>query len=304
MRSILIIALVLASGIPTFAQKHFELASIGTGITGGDNRNYNGKTTVMYGNFTAKAPLVQANGDVYLVGATSQWHNMHSTGTEGLVPMLDNDNSMSYGFVGAIAGYVHPFKDNVKMNIIALPYISGDFAGVSGEDLRGDFIVLFAHKKNETLNFKYGMLYINGFAGNHFWPLLGAEWIMSERSTFSIFVPQYVRYKFQATKRFDVGFNIQTQIGTYRMGSQFQSAYLEQQLGYASGTAGIFLSENIYLQAIAGYSVLRFAHIYAKDDRYDYKIGLFANKERTKLSDGYHNGPVGELKLSYLVPLR
>lgn len=296
------LALSLAVHAPLTAQKYFDVASATAGATGGDNRSQDGATTVMYGNITAKAPLVQDNGDVYLVGVTSQWQRMQSSGSASIAPSLTADKRFSYGFTGVIAGYVHPVNENIKLNLIAIPYISNDYASISSDDLRGDLIALFAHKKNETLSFKYGLLYINGFAGNLFWPLLGAEWAMSDRSTLSVFVPQYVRYKYQATTRFDIGINIQTQISTYRMSPQRQSAYLEQQLGLAAAAAGMFITKNIYLQAFAGYSVQRFANFYYKDDRYDYKIGLFASNERTKLSNGYHNGPVGELKLSYLVP--
>lgn len=301
-RFLVIIALSLAAHAFSMAQKYFDLAAATAGFTRGDNRSQDGATTIVYGNISAKAPLVQDNGDVFLVGVTSQWQQMLTSGSASYASTVTTGKRISYGFTGIIAGYVHPVNENIKLILIAIPYISSDYAGISGEDLRGDFIALFAHKKNESLSFKYGLLYINGFSGNLFWPLLGAEWSMTERSTLSLFVPQYVRYKFQLTKRFDVGINIQTQMGSYHMSQQRQSAYLEQQLGLAAAAAGIFITKNMYLQAFAGYSVLRYADFYAKDDRYDYKIGLFASNDRTKLSNGFHSGPVGELKLSYLVP--
>ncbi len=284
-------------------QKYFDLASFGTGISKGDNIYQSGTTRLNYTYGTVKAPLVQENGDIFLVGITAQWNQMHSPDSSWYAPQIVTDKSISYGHTGLIAGYVHALNANIKLNLIAIPYIASDLDDVSSEDFRADIITLFVHKKTDRLTYKYGILYANSFAGQDFWPLLGLDWTPPGKSSVAILLPQYMRYKFQATKRLDFGTNYNCQLATYRMSEERQSIYVEQQLGQITLSSGLFLSKNLYVQVFGGYSVVRYADFYQKNDTYDFKVALFANKERSPLSSGYHNGSVAELKISYLIPI-
>ncbi len=302
MRKAVIIIVLVSILAHSEAQNSFEVATVTAGATHGDNKGGNGQSATGYANFTAKIPLMQENGDVYLIGLTSQYQQMQSSGTAWYAPQIITERRIGYGYSGIIAGYVHPLSDNVKLNLIGIPYISSDYKDISSEDLRADIIGMFAHRQSDALSFKYGILYFNSFSGHLFWPIFGMDWTAGQRSSFSLLIPQYLRYRYQLSQRADIGINLQNLLSCYRMSEQRQSVYLEQQIGQAAATAGIVLAEHFRIQASCGYSILRLADFHRKNDRYDYKLAFFANKKRSALSTGYHNGIVSELKISYIVP--
>lgn len=134
-------------------------------------------------------------------------------------------------------------------------------------------LVLASVKKNDHLEYKFGLYYNSEFSGAFFIPLAGIDWQINKRNALFGILPGNLTYEHQVSKRFYWGALFRAITNSYQAGYHDNTAiskYIrvdENQLGLYADT---YLSKNIVFTTEFGHSVFRRLRFGEKDSKAPY----------------------------------
>ncbi len=180
--------------------------------------------------------------------------------------------------------YVKPLSKRWGITAGIIPrwngYGSKTFAGSSFQ-LGGLSFASF--KKNDHLEYKFGLYFNSEFSGPFFMPLAGIDWQINKRNALFGILPGNLTYEHQVSKKFYCGALFRAITNSYQAGFHDNTSILkyiridENQLGIY---ADAYLTNKIVFTAEAGHSVfrrLRFGEVNSKTPYY------FQEKENDNL---------------------
>jgi hypothetical protein len=169
-----------------------------------------------------------------------------------------------------------------------IPTLSSDLKDVSGEDMLYSAAVMLRIRKSATFSYSIGAAYSRQFFGTVLIPIVGIEWNINDRWTFSGTLPVSEKIKYKLSNKSFTGVNADFSIGggSYRLSNKTGSDYLQVQQLRGSLFYEYVPAKNFSIQISAGYNFSQ------KLDRYDkdQKVGLMPYHDPNK------RVPLAELK--------
>jgi hypothetical protein len=169
-----------------------------------------------------------------------------------------------------------------------IPTLSSDLKDVSGEDMLYSAAVMLRIRKSATFSYSIGAAYSRQFFGTVLIPIVGIDWNINDRWTFSGTLPVSEKIKYKLSNKSFTGVNADFSIGggSYRLSNKTGSDYLQVQQLRGSLFYEYVPAKNFSIQISAGYNFSQ------KLDRYDkdQKVGLMPYHDPNK------RVPLAELK--------
>jgi len=163
---------------------------------------------------------------------------------------------------------------STKYALIAsfIPTLSSDLKDISGEDMTYSAAVMLRIRKSETFSYSLGVAYSRQFFGNVLIPVIGMDWNISDRWTYSGTLPIAEKLKYKISGKNFAGISNDFSIGggAYRLSKQMDSKYFQLQqirtsLFYENAPA-----KNFSLQISERYNISQKLDLYNKNE----KVGL------------------------------
>ena len=270
-------------------QGHFDvLQGSFTASPGNAHDSTKGETDVQDMAINIKIPQENKKGDVEVFGL------MVSSCS------LNNDNGEDLRFWSAGINYSYIFKnDGRSLQLTFVPKVNSDLKNESRDILQLGGVVLATHKKNDRLKYKYGIYYNRECFGHFFVPLAGIEWKPSEKWMVYGTLPMNFTAAYKFADKLTTGFNFTGIITSFRLKND---QYLHKSTNELYGFADFYMTDNLLLQARAGYAVGRSYRLYDADDKMD--LGISALKfgdDRRQLNDDMKDGLLLQAGLIYRV---
>jgi hypothetical protein len=169
-----------------------------------------------------------------------------------------------------------------------IPTLSSDLKDISGEDMLYSAAVMLKIRKSATFSYSIGAAYSRQFFGNVLIPIVGIDWNISDRWTFSGTLPvsEKIKYKFSDKNFAGVSADFSIGGGSYRLSKKTGSDYLQVQQLRSSLFYEYVPAKNFSIQISAGYNFSQQLDRYTKDQ----KVGLVPYHDLNK------RVPLAELK--------
>lgn len=153
-----------------------------------------------------------------------------------------------------------------------IPTLSSDLKDISGEDMTYTAFVMLRIRKSEKFSYSLGVAYSRQFFGNVLVPVIGMDWNISDRWTYSGTLPVSEKLKYRMSNKSFMGVSNDFSIGggAYRLSKQMDSKYFQLQQVRSSLFYEYAPAKNFSLQISAGYNISQKLDLYNKDE----KVGL------------------------------
>jgi hypothetical protein len=164
------------------------------------------------------------------------------------------------------------FSEKYSLIGTVVPTLSSDFKDISGEDMLYSAAVMFKIRKSPNFNYSFGAAYSRQFFGNVLIPIVGIDWNINDRWTFSGTLPlsQKINYKFtdKSAAGIDADFSIGG--GSYRLSKKLGSDYLQVQQLKSSLYYEYKPLKRLSIKISAGYNFSQKLDRYNKDQKVDW----------------------------------
>lgn len=152
-----------------------------------------------------------------------------------------------------------------------IPTLSSDLKDISGEDILYTAAVMLRIRKSATFSYSIGAVYSRQFFGNVLIPVVGIDWNINDRWTFSGTLPVSEKLKYKMTEKSFAGISADFSIGggSYRLSEKKGSDYLQVQQLRSSLFYEYMPVKNLSIQVSAGYNFSQKLDRYTKDQKAD-----------------------------------
>ncbi len=164
------------------------------------------------------------------------------------------------------------FSEKYSLTGTVVPSLSSDLKDISGEDMLYSAALLFNIRKSATFSYSFGAAYSRQFFGNVLIPIVGVDWKMSDRWTFSGTLPlsQKINYKFSEKSAAGIDADFSIGGGSYRLSKKLGSDYLQVQQLKSSLYYEYKPFKRFSIKASAGYNFSQKLDRYTKDQKVDW----------------------------------
>lgn len=160
---------------------------------------------------------------------------------------------------------------SAKYSLIAsfIPTLSSDMKDISAEDILYSGAVMLRIRTSDKFAYSLGAAYSRQFFGNVLFPVVGIDWNISKRLSFSGTLPVSEKIKYMLSAKSSTGINIDFGIGggSYRLSKDLKSDYLQVQQLKGSLFYEYLLAKNFSIQVSAGYNFTQQLDRYSKDQK-------------------------------------
>ena len=214
----------------------------------------NSKDNYQYFQANATLPYIFKKDSSMLV--FTPFYEQYKTTIASINDMPDNVQSLAVPL-----NFVKPLSKKWGVTIGIIPRwngYSGELFAKNSFQLGG--LAMASFKKNDHLEYKFGIYYNSEFSGAFFMPLAGIDWQINKRNALFGILPGNLTFEHKWSKRFYGGAQFRAITNSYQAGyhnSNTTQKYFridENQLGLY---ADAYLSKNIVFTAEAGHSVFR-----------------------------------------------
>jgi hypothetical protein len=158
-----------------------------------------------------------------------------------------------------------------KYSLLAtfIPTLSSDLKDISGEDMLYSAFVMLRIRKSATFSYSIGAAYSRQFFGNVLLPVVGIDWNISDRWTFSGILPVSEKLKYKISDKNFMGVSADFSVGggSYRLSEKKGSDYLQVQQLRGSLFYEYMPVKNLSIQVSAGYNFSQKLDRYTKDQK-------------------------------------
>lgn len=161
------------------------------------------------------------------------------------------------------------FSEKYALIGTVVPTLSSDLKDISGEDMLYSAAIMFQIQKSAHFKYSFGAAYSRQFFGNVLIPVVGIDWNISDRWTFSGTLPLSQRLNYKFTDKSAAGLDADFSIGggSYRLSKKLGSDYLQVQQLKSSLYYEYKPLKRLSIKLSAGYNFSQKLDRYNKDQK-------------------------------------
>lgn len=153
-----------------------------------------------------------------------------------------------------------------------IPTLSSDLKDVSREDMIYSGAVMLKVRVSDNFNYSVGAAYSKQFFGSVIIPVVGIDWNITDKLSFSGTLPVSEKIKYQLSDKSAFGVNLDLGIGggSYRLSEKMNSDYLQVQQFNGTLFYEYAISKKFVIGVSAGYNFTQKISQYATDQKVDW----------------------------------
>lgn len=158
-----------------------------------------------------------------------------------------------------------------KYAIVAsfIPTLSSDLKDISGDDMLYSGAVMLRVRSSDKFSYSVGAAYSKQFFGSVLIPVVGIDWQITDKLSFSGTLPvsQKLNYQLSGKSAFGIDADFGIGGGTYRLSKKMNSDYFQVQQLKASLFYKYAISKSFSIEASGGYNFMQQLDLYSKDEK-------------------------------------
>lgn len=192
------------------------------------------------------------------------------------------------------------FSQKYALLVSVIPTLSSDLKDVSGDDMLYSGFAMLKIRTSKTFSYSVGAGYSRQFFGTILLPVIGIDWQISEKLSFSGTLPVSEKLKYQLSDKSIIGLSSDFGIGggSYRLSKKAGSSYLQVQQYKNTLFYNYQLAKNFSVQISGGYNFVQKLDLYNKDQKVNWAPFNDLNK-RVPLAELKKTGFTVESGISY-----
>ena len=260
-------------------------------------------------NLDLTLPLVLKNEDVILLNAGLRQVDLNSAQSDAFASpataLAPGEPMQSITFR---LGYRKKWSD--AWNSVAYLQVrrTGALSEGVSDALQFGGIFIVEKKHSPTLSMRYGAYLSGEFFGPLLVPLVGFDWVPSEKWYIFTNLPITGTAMYKASDKLHIGFSYTGLITSFRLSEAFDNSYLHHASTDAVFRAELSLTQNLVLQANVGRSIGRYYRQYPENEKLGMMVSAIRMVSDLRIGDDRPDPPVevgdgwiGELRLIFRV---
>jgi hypothetical protein len=167
----------------------------------------------------------------------------------------------------------HELNDRWNLNWVIAPSFASTSGNYSPEALIGMTTVRFNWKKNERINYIFGISYAQRFSGNLLMPVARFRWTPTQRATYTGTLPLWIRAEWAVRPTFHIGFFSGGNGYNAFLPNNAKYSYIWLQERNAGWFASLNVTQNCWISLDAGYKLRQKLRAYTEMNRSSWQIG-------------------------------
>ncbi|MAJ50100.1 MAG: hypothetical protein CMB82_00580 [Flammeovirgaceae bacterium] len=163
-------------------------------------------------------------------------------------------------------GRVINLNNDWNMTTILIQKISSDFQDFSKKDYQIGVVSFLTKQLNEHTKYKLGLFYNQEFWGPQIFPILGFDFILSDKLRFFGLLPRMINLEYKISKSGYLGFKFNMKRTSYRLAEQYAEGYVQEFKIDTQAYIDYYLNDKLTLFGSFGYALVRKYKIFETKD--------------------------------------
>jgi len=194
-------------------------------------------------------PIETKNANYLLFGAS---YNKLSFEDPVTPPLINNLEALSIQL-----GVVRNWDNDWSMTTLLIQKISSDFRDLSKKDYQIGAVGILTKNLNERIKYKIGLFYNQEFWGPLISPILGFDFIISDKLQFFGLLPRMINLEYQLSKSGYIGLKFNMKRTSYRLAQEYAHGYVKEFKLQTHLYIDYYLYDKIVLFGAFGYAPVR-----------------------------------------------
>ena len=152
------------------------------------------------------------------------------------------------------------------MTTILTQKISSDFEDFSKKDYQIGAVGFLTKQLNEQTKYKLGLFYNQEFWGPQIFPILGFDFIISNKLHFFGLIPRMINLEYKISESGYLGIKFNMKRKSYRLAEQYAEGYVQEFKIDAQAYLDYYLNNKVALFGAFGYALVRQYKIFETKD--------------------------------------
>jgi len=218
--------------------------------------------------------------------------------------LFADDNVKTFGSTTIKLGANKQFTNQWSGTLVLLPKVASDYKDLGAKDFQIGAIGFMKYKKNDNLNYKFGLYYNSELFGSFFVPMVGLYYLSSNKKfETNIMIPLQADANYKLHSSLAIGCNFNGQIRSYHLTDitpNHHSTYIAKSSNEFYGYLKFNVTKSLSIQTKIGTSIARSYKVYDENDKVT--VGLpaaFIGQKRQQLNTNFSNGLIFQATLLY-----
>ena len=194
-------------------------------------------------------PIETKNANYLLFGTS---YNKLSFEDPVTPPLINNLEALSIQLGG-----VRNWDNDWSMTTLVIQKISSDFRDLSKKDYQIGAVGILTKNLNERIKYKIGLFYNQEFWGPLISPILGFDFILSDKLQFFGLLPRMINLEYQLSKSGYIGLKFNMKRTSYRLAQEYAHGYVQEFKIQTHLYIDYYLYDKIVLFGAFGYAPIR-----------------------------------------------
>lgn len=161
------------------------------------------------------------------------------------------------------------FSPKYALLVSVIPTLSSDLKDVSGDDILYSGAAMLKIRTSDKFSYSIGAAFSKQFFGTVLVPIVGIDWNISDKLSFTGTLPVSEKLKYQVSRKSAIGINWDLGIGggSYRLSKKMNSDYFQVQQFRTTLFYNYMLAKNFSVEIAAGYNFTQQLDLYSKDQK-------------------------------------
>lgn len=303
MRKLFVTILFTSLSISLFAQNRFDVfyvAGNNNFLKTTDLNSDNNYETAVQANLSI--PIVLKDSSVWYTSVDYQYFSMNNE----YLPTNPNpiDQFNLHGII-LRTGYIHRFNSKQSLQVLFAPRYMGDFNASFSKSLQLGGMVMYEKVKNDNYTWRVGVLYNQEYFGTYIVPIFYLDWDVTSKIKIKGLLPIYGKIFMQPSEKISYGLHFIGLTTSYRINeTNYKNFYVDRRSIDLSAFTNVYLFNNIFVEARAGYSLSKDYGLFAENDKIDLGLPLVnIGDNRTRANNEFDGSPFVHLRLIYSIPV-
>ena len=226
-----------------FSQPYTELSALKFQKYSADENEANEYSTAVF------VPIETKNSNYFLFGAG---HNKLLLKNSSNRPLVSNLEALSIQLGGLIN-----LDNDWSMTTLLVQKISSDFEDLSKKDYQIGALGFLTRQLNEHVKYKLGLFYNQEFWGPQIFPILGFDFILSDKLRFFGLLPRMINLEYQFSKSGYIGFKFNMKRTSYRLAQKYAHGYVQEFKIETQAYIDYYLNDRYTFFGAFGYAPIR-----------------------------------------------
>ena len=229
--------------LSAFSQSYTELSAFKFQKYSGDQNEANEYSAAIF------IPIETKKNNYLIFGAGYNKLSLENTLDPPLVNSLEALSTQLGGVIN--------WNNDWSMTTLLIQKISSDFEDLSKKDYQIGAVGILTKNLNENVKYKLGLFYNQEFWGPQIFPLLGFDFILSDKLRFLGLLPRMIKLEYQISKSGYMGLKLNMKRTSYRLAQQYAHGYVQEFKIETQAYMDYYLYDKVALFVAFGYAPVR-----------------------------------------------